>query len=81
MLTSQVREEYFEAVEFCSTLLQISQQKQSCDVNISSTLHRFRIRRKFEQGLTVPIRSSVSKVKDSEGLRPVGSNEKYPLSD
>ena len=44
-----------------------------CQIHIN--IH---IRRGFEPGFTVSKPSSVSKVKESEGLGPVGLNEKYP---
>ena len=39
-------------VEWCSTVLRISQRKRSCDVKFTSNLHRIRIRRKYEPGFT-----------------------------
>ena len=50
MLTSQILNE--TCTSECSTLLRISQRKKGCDVKFTSNLHRIRIHRKYEPGLT-----------------------------
>ena len=52
MLTSQIRNEQFAAVELCSTPLRIIAAKGGCDVKFTSNSLRIRIRRKYEPGLS-----------------------------
>ena len=52
MLTSQIRNEKFTAVQLCPTHLRISLRKEGCDVKFTSD--SLRIRMKYEPGLSLP---------------------------
>ena len=51
VLTSQIRNEKFAAVQLYSIHLRISLRKEGCDVKFTLNSHRIRIRRNHEPGL------------------------------